>query len=264
MPTSSQKYEDSCVPSSLDIDNLTPLPIEILLEHRSGGAQIFGADWELAEAFAGGGEDSVGDGGGDGWDARFAAASGRVGAGQDVDIDLSGGVAHAQDFVIVKIALFDAATIYGDGALQGLRQAKIDGPFHLRLDAERIHGGAAIDGADDAIDTKSAFLCVAAYFGDLSDEAAPAGNGGDAAATACRERLMPIGFLGGEFDHTATAANINAFSTSYFDLPRRAESGEQEFDGVAVGGVRSLIEETRENKLISGSIDGAPVTERHA
>ena len=102
------------------------------------------------------------------------------------------GVAQAQNFVVVKIALFDAAAVHGDGAFERGSEPEINGAFHLRLDAEGIHGGAAIDGAGDAMDSNVACGRIAGDFGDLRDVAAVTKMCGDAAARALRQRLSPI------------------------------------------------------------------------
>src|SRR5437879_12622842 len=48
------------------------------------------------------------------------------------------------------------------------------------------------------------------------------------------------------------------------DVWRGAESLEQEFDGVTVGGGGSFVKKTRDDKLIAGVFDRAPVTQRHS
>jgi len=92
----------------------------------------------------------------------------------------------------MKIALFDAAAVYGDGALERGGEAEINGAFHLGLDAERVDGQAAIDGAGDAMDSNAARRGVAGDFGDLRDITAVTEMSSDSAARALCQRLAPI------------------------------------------------------------------------
>src|SRR6266481_4544681 len=230
----------------------------------SGGAQIGRTNRQPPDAFSTRRENGVGQRGGSRGNAGLTAAAGWFRARHDVDFDFARSVAHAQDLVVVEIALLYPSAGNGDLAFQGLRQAKIDGAFHLGFHTEWVDRGTAIDGADHAIHAKGTVLRVAGHFRDLGDVASPAKRGGDAAAAPSHQRLVPAGFIRGEFDHRAAAAHIERVSISNRNLSRGAKRGEQEFKRVAAGGIRSFVKETRDDKLVAGSVHGAPVAKRHA
>ena len=91
--------------------------------------QICGADGKATDALASGAEDSVGDGGGDGRDAGFADAARAFGAGNDVDVDNLWSIGHTENFVVVEVALVDAAVGDGDFTFEGLREAEGGDPM---------------------------------------------------------------------------------------------------------------------------------------
>jgi len=173
-----------------------------------------------------------------------------------VKVDDGGSIAHVQNFVVVKIALFDAAAVYGDGAFERGRQAEIDGAFHLRLDAEGIHGGAAIDGAGDAMDSNAAVRGITGDFGDLRDVAAPAETDTDTTRGPARKRLAQPDF--------SAASSMTRRRRPMSRVPRfwpgpffaRVPGGEQKLHGIAASSVGRFVEEARKCELVARTIDG--------
>src|SRR5260370_37446914 len=140
----------------------------------------------------------------------------------------------------------------------------MDGALHLRLHTERIDDRAAIDGADYAIHTKNAVLCVPGDFRYLRDVAAPAKRDSDAAATAHRQWFVPSHFLRGQLDNVVASADIERLPIPDRNFPCRTKHGEQELERVAPSGMCGVIKKTREGEPGGGGIDGTPVAEGHA
>src|SRR5579859_1442803 len=118
---------------------------------RGGSGQVGGFYGEAAEAFVGGGEDGVADGGGHYGEAGLADAGGVFLAGDEVDLDF-GHLVDAGHVVIVEIGLLDAAAVDGDGVFHHGGESVDGGAFHLGDNTGGIYRAAAINGVDDAMD----------------------------------------------------------------------------------------------------------------
>src|SRR5262249_22688257 len=148
----------------------------------SGGAEVVRTDGQTTDALAGSGKNGIANGWRDGWHARLADAARALAAGHDVHFDDRRSVGHAQDFVVVEIALVHAALRHSDFAFQRLRQAEVDGALHLRLDSQWIDRLAAIHCTDHPLDLDRPGLEIARHLRDLRDARAPSKANTDAAA----------------------------------------------------------------------------------
>src|SRR5262249_16956194 len=78
------------------------------------------------------------------------------------------------------------------------------------------------------------------------------------------KRLAPVGFLGRKLDDATAASDIDFTAIAEIESARSAERGEEKFNKIAARGGGELVEETGENKLVAGGVDGAPVPEWHS
>src|SRR5260370_42178955 len=62
---------------------------------------------------------------------------------------------HAQDLVVMEVALLDAPILEGDLAIERRRDAEHDRALDLRLNGVGIDRDAAIDRADDPVDANN-------------------------------------------------------------------------------------------------------------
>jgi len=115
--------------------------------------------------------------------AGLAAPAGRFGAGHDMDFDFARRVAHAQDLVVVKIALLHSSAGNSDLALQGLRQAKMMAPSIWAFTLSGLMAVPQSMAQTMRSMRRAPFLRVASDFRDLGDIASPAKRGGDTAPT---------------------------------------------------------------------------------
>ena len=93
----------------------------------------------------------------------------------------------------MEVALLDAAVLDRQLAVEDGREPEGDGALHLRLDAEGIDRGAAIDGAGHLVHA-DALVVIDRDLGGLRDDAAERFVHGEAERAALR-RLAPAGLL---------------------------------------------------------------------
>src|SRR5262245_13477274 len=106
-------------------------------------------DRHLAQARAGRREYGVCDRGHDARSPRLAYSPGCLVILGDVHFDDRRFV-HAQDLIVVEVALLDASAFQSDLAIERGRDAEHDRALYLRLDRVRVDSRAAVDGANDA------------------------------------------------------------------------------------------------------------------
>src|SRR5207237_5200911 len=121
--------------------------------------QIFGADRQPADGLAGNGKNGIAQGRRNRRSARLAATTGRFVARHNVHFDL-GHLVHAQQVVVIEIALLDAPLGNGDLAFEGRRETVDDTPFHLRGEDVWLDMAAAAPGAYPAADFDLAGLAI--------------------------------------------------------------------------------------------------------
>src|SRR5882757_6962071 len=168
--------------------------------------QLRGIDRKLPQALAGECKNRVNYGWGDRRGARFTDAAWLLVRIDHVHFD-RWSLIDAQDFIVVEIALLDAAILEGDLAVQGRGQPKDNTPFHLRLDGVGIDHLPAIQRADDAFDADPAILADR-DLGYLRDVTAEAEHDGHPAADSCRQRFVPAGFVRDEIEYCFCARGI--------------------------------------------------------
>jgi hypothetical protein len=99
-------------------------------------------DRQLSEALAGGGEDRIGEGGGDQRSTGLAHSARQLRTLDDVDLD-GRRLIDAQDLVRVEIGLLDTAVLDCDLAIERRRDAEDNRALDLRPDGIGINDGAA-------------------------------------------------------------------------------------------------------------------------
>ena len=168
---------------------------------------------QLTDAFAGGGEDRVGDGGGERRQHGFAESGGRVVALKEVTLDFPGRVGHAEELIFGEVGLDDATALDVELLAPGGAEAVDDGTFNLVFGATEIDDlRADIGHADDAIHAEFAGFRHG-HLGDLGNVTAMTKVKRDTLTLAAREFFAPARFFGDEFDHGLHARGIIGRST---------------------------------------------------
>jgi len=144
-----------------------------------------------AQPLAGQREDGVGHRRRDGRRAGFAGAAASLAAADDVHVDARH-LVEAQDPVVVKIALDDAAFLHRQLGVEGRAETEGEAGFDLGADAERVDADAAIDRGGDAVHADLPLLD--GDLGDVGDDAPERLVHGEAAAAARRHRAPRAGF----------------------------------------------------------------------
>src|SRR6266446_2374901 len=106
---------------------------------------------------------------------------------------------HAQDLIIMEVALLDAPILEGDLAIERRRDAEHDRALDLRLDGVGIDRNAAIDRADDPVDANRS-VPRHLDFGNLRHVGRKNELEGDAAPKTLRQWLSPAGLFGGKLE----------------------------------------------------------------
>src|SRR5207245_9186208 len=106
-----------------------------------------------------------------------------------------------------------------------------------------------------AIATKRTPVPCPSNFGNLRDVATPRKRGGNAAATACGQRLIPAAFLCGQLDDASTTADIEGLRIPHRNLSRRAQRGEPKCKWITAGGMGGYGKAAGTNKLVAGAIE---------
>src|SRR6266436_8312228 len=230
----------------------------------AGSSQIFGANGQTTNAFLRRRVDGVAQRGGDDRQTRFADSSGFFFAHDDVDFGFRS-LAHARHFVVVKIGLFDTATLDGDGVMQRCRKAIDSCAFDLSANAFRIDGTAAIHGIDDVPDFYRA--SIHAGFDDGCGVTLEGIVTGDAAKNALGKRLAPIGLFRGETQYSLEARGVERLA--FFrvgevrDFAVSTDEAEAEFQRVDARRVSEFVHERLDDEAAGGMLDGSPPGARH-
>src|SRR6266403_2551744 len=230
----------------------------------AGSSQIFGANRQTTNALLRCGVDGVAQRGRDDRQTGLANARGFFLAQDHVDFRFRSAI-HARHFVVIKIGLFDAATLDGDGVVQGCRKPIDGGAFDLRANAFRVDGTTAIHGVDDATD----LYCASIYagFDDGRGVTLERIVASDAAKHALGKRLAPIGLFRGETQYSLEARRIERLGLLGVAEVRNfaivTDEAEAEFQRVGARRVGEFIYKRLDDKAAGGMLDGAPPGTRH-
>jgi hypothetical protein len=215
-----------------------------------GLREIFLANGQPPNRFSNGSEDGVADGWRNRRSAGFAAAAGRLITWHDVNFD-GGHFIQAQHFVIIEIALFDAAFGNGDLSFQRCRESVDNPAFHLGRGGVGIDVAAAVHSADDAMNLYVTGVFVKADFRNLRDKAAEGFGNCNAACLSRRKWLSPPCLLCSQFQHTAMAWRL-------------FQQLSPEFERVFAARARQFFDEALGDVAVLRISDGAPKSNRNS
>ncbi len=157
---------------------------------------------------------------------------------------------HAQDRVVVEVALLDAPVLERDPTVEGGREPEDDAGFHLRADGVRVDDGAAVDGAHHAMDGDLARRRHR-DFRHLRDEAAEGFVHGDAHRVPGRQLAAPAGAFRREIHDAAH--------------PRMVEQQQAAIrDRILLRRRRAFVDEALLHEGGEAVAHGAPPEHRHA
>jgi hypothetical protein len=124
------------------------------------GFHLCGGEGDVAQPYAGGIADGVGNGGGGRPLPRLASAQeGLARTGDDVDFDRFRGGGEAQDRIAAPVAAQDMAAIEVDRFIQGPACGLDDGALDLVADAIGTDDLAAVHRGDDTAQADAAVSC---------------------------------------------------------------------------------------------------------
>src|SRR6516164_2552854 len=215
-----------------------------------GLREIFLANGQPPNRFPGDREDGVADGWRNRRSAGFAAAAGRLITWHDVNFDC-GHFIYAQHFVIIEIALFDAAFGNCNLSFQRCRESVDNPAFHLGRDGVGIDMAAAVHSADDAMNPYVTGVFVKADFRNLRDKATEGFDNSNPPCLSRRKWLSPPCLLRRQFQHAAMAW-------------RFFQQLAPEFERVFAARARQFFDETLRDIAVLRISDGAPESDRNA